>query len=105
LREPIFFSEVLIQEDPNQTAIALELLGTSIRLLNGELTEEIVALKPFKVVKFSGAKPELTRERVEIVIVRWANPASPRRHQPPSGALLRRRSAECHGARLVAFDA
>jgi hypothetical protein len=57
LREPIFFSEVLIQQDPNQTAIPLELLGTSIRLLDGELTEEIVALKLFKVVKFSGAKP------------------------------------------------
>jgi DNA-binding transcriptional LysR family regulator len=29
-----------------------------------------------------------------------ANPASPRRHHPPSGALLRCRNAECHGARL-----
>jgi hypothetical protein len=43
--------------------IALELPCTSIRLQDGELAEEIVSLKLFEVVKFSGARPELTRER------------------------------------------
>jgi hypothetical protein len=92
-----------IQQDPNQTAIAPELLGTSIRLLDGELTEEIVALKLFKVVKFSGAKPGTDPRARRDSYRPFGKSCGPWNHQAPSSALLRLRRAECQGARLVAF--